>query len=334
MSISVRTCALFIALFGTTLVMAQQPLPQAPSMGTITGTVLDVSGAVVPTATVLLQGPAPADQRKTVAGDTGFFKFEGIQPRTPYRILISAPGLKDWSSNEIVLQPAQWLTLADIALAVAPVATSVDAVTVEQLAAEQVKAAESQRVLGFIPNFYVAYDHDAVPLPSKLKFQLAFRTMVDPVTIAGFGLGAALYQISDYPSYSQGAKGYGQRLGATFAGGYTNILVGNALLPSLLHQDPRYFYQGTGTTKSRLWHALSNGFVTKGDNGHDQFNFSSIGGDLASGAIANAYYPDRDRGSALVVRSALIGAGGRMLNGVVQEFVLRKFTSKHSSQEP
>jgi hypothetical protein len=106
------------------------------------------------------------------------------------------------------------------------------------------------------------------------------------------------------------------------------------VLPSLLHQDTRYFYQGTGTTKSRLLHAISSPFVIQGDNGRRQFNFSGIGGNLAAGAIANAYYPDKDRGVNLVVRSALIGAGGRMVNALAQEFLLKKFTSRRKKPVP
>jgi hypothetical protein len=162
-----------------------------------------------------------------------------------------------------------------------------------------------------------------------LKFHLATKFLTDPVTTAGFLLNAAIYQAAGYPSYRQGAKGFGQRLGATFVGGYTNILVGDAILPSLLHQDTRYFYQGTGTTKSRLIHALSSPFVIRGDDGRREINFSAIGGDLVSGAVANAYYPDKDRGARLVLSSALIGAGGRAANAVVQEFLLHKFTSRH-----
>ena len=70
--------------------------------------------------------------------------------------------------------------------------------------------------------------------------------------------------------------------------------------------------------------------MIKGDDGRHEVNFSGIGGDLASGAVANAYYPDKDRGAKLVLSGALIGAGGRMANAVVQEFVLRKFTSQHA----
>ena len=180
--------------------------------------------------------------------------------------------------------------------------------------------------------FYVTYEHNAAPLTPKLKFQLALKALTDPVTIGGFGLNAAIYQAVGYPSYGQGAAAYGQRLGATFVGGYTKILLGDAVFASLLHQDPRYFYQGTGTTKSRLLHALATPFITRGDDGHRKINYSNILGDLASGAIANAYYPSQDRGAGLVARSALIGVGGRMALGIIQEFVLHKWTSRHSAQ--
>ena len=198
----------------------------------------------------------------------------------------------------------------------------------EELAVHQVKAEEQQRITGVIPNFYVVYDRDAVPLTPKLKFQLATKSLTDQITTAGFLLNATIYQMSGYPTYRQGAQGYGQRLGATFAGGYTNILVGDAILPSVLHQDPRYFYQGTGTTRSRLVHALSSPFVVRGDDARREINWSNIGGDLASGAVANPYYPEKDRGAKLVLSSALIGAGGRVASAVLQEFVFHKFTSR------
>jgi hypothetical protein len=105
-------------------------------------------------------------------------------------------------------------------------------------------------------------------------------------------------------------------------------MIGGAILPSLLHQDPRYFYQGTGTKKSRALHAISNPFVCRGDNGHRQPNYSSLGGDLASVALSNAYYPASNRGAGLVFENFVISTGERMLASLVQEFVLNKFTSK------
>jgi len=323
-------CVLVCVLWALALGVAQQVPPQAPQSATIIGTVLDITGSTVPNAIVVLQ--EPNQHRSTVTGNDGFFKFEGVNPGTPVRVVVSAFELKNWTSSEIILQPGQSFILTDLILAVAPVETSVNAATPEEVAAEQVKVQEQQRVLGVIPNFYVTYEQNPAPLTSKLKFQLAMKALTDPVTIAGFGLNAAIYQAAGYPSYGQGAKGYAQRLGATFAGGYTKIMLGDAMLPSLLHQDPRYFYQGTGTTKSRLLHALATPFITRGDDGRRELNYSNILGDLASGAIANAYYPSQDRGAGLVARSALIGVGGRMAFGVLQEFVLHKCTSRHSSQ--
>jgi hypothetical protein len=323
-----RVHLLFFLLCASTFSVAQQTSPSTLQTGTIQGTVVDADGGTVPNATVILQGSSTVDRRTIVTGTNGFFKFDQIPAGTPHQILVSAPGLKNWASTQIVLRPGQFFLLSAIQLAVAPVQTTVSAVTEEEVATEQVKIAEQQRIIGFIPNFYVVYDKQFVPLTPKLKFKLALRALVDPVTFAGFGLNAAFYQAGHYPSYDQDLEGFGQRLGATFAGGYTNVMVGDAILPSLLHQDPRYFFQGTGTTKSRLWHAVSSPFVTKGDDGHREINFSNIGGDLASGAIANAYYPDKDRGVHLVIKSTLIGAGGRAANAVFQEFLLHKFTSK------
>jgi len=325
--------ALVLFLCTVTFAVAQQALSQQPQTGTILGTVLDATGSTVPNATVVLQGPGPNDQRTLVTTDNGFFEFDGVNPATPVHIMVSAVDLKNWTSNEIILQPGQSRIVTDISLDVAQVETSVNAVMPEQVAAEQVKAQEQQRIIGILPNFYVTYEHKPAPLTSKLKFQLAMKALTDPVTITGFGLNAAIYQAAGYPSYGQGWAAYGQRLGATFAGGYSKILLGDAVLPSLFHQDPRYFYQGTGTTKSRLLHALSTPFITRGDDGRREINYSNILGDLASGAIANAYYPSQDRGAGLVARSALIGVGGRMALGIVQEFVLHKWTS-HSSSQP
>ena len=107
----------------------------------------------------------------------------------------------------------------------------------------------------------------------------------------GLGMLAGIHQAGNVPSYGQGWNGYGARYGAAAGDGLSDIMIGGAILPSLFHQDPRYFYQGTGTTKSRALHAMSYAFVCKGDNGRRQPNYSTIGGDLASAALSDTYYP-------------------------------------------
>jgi hypothetical protein len=96
----------------------------------------------------------------------------------------------------------------------------------------------------------------------------------------------------------------------------------------VLHQDPRYFYQGTGTTKSRIRHALLSPFIARGDNGKYQPNYSSLGGDLASSALANFYYPRSDRSAGFVFRNFAIQTAERVGATLAQEFVLGRFTHR------
>ena len=306
----------------------QQITAPAPQAGTVNGTVIDVNGDIVPGAIVVLDDSVPADRRAVAANDNGFFTVAGLRPATPWRLTVSAPGFADWVAPPVTLTPGQFVYLTNIQLKLAQVVTTVNAiVSPEEIATEQVHAEEKQRVAGFIPNFYVVYDPNAAPLTARLKFQLALRTAIDPVTIAGVALVSATDQAGDVPNFQEGAEGYGQRVGANYLNGFTDIMIGGALLPSLLHQDPRYFYQGTGTKKSRILHAISSPIVTRGDNGRPEPNISSIGGDLASAAIANSYYPASNRGPELLLSTALINAGARMTNGLIQEFVLRGITT-------
>ena len=124
-----------------------------------------------------------------------------------------------------------------------------------------------------------------------MKFELAYKDLTHPVFFARTAAWAGVQQAADTPNYRQGAKGYGERLGAGLADATTEGLIGNAILPSLLHQDPRYFYQGTGTKRSRALHAILAPFICKGDNGASQPNYSTWGGSLISSSISIAYYP-------------------------------------------
>jgi Carboxypeptidase regulatory-like domain len=326
MSTRLRLCLLILSVSVTSAAVAQYVSAPEPQTETMFGTVVDVNDATIPGATVALEGPSHADPQRVVTGDNGFFQLEHLKPGIPYHVTVSAKGFADWRSPEVILKPGQYMNLTGIRLRVA-VAVTVNAVlSTEEIATEQVRVEEKQRVLGFIPNFYVVYDHNFVPLTPKLKFRLALRTMTDPITFVGTAFLAGIDQAADTPDYEQGAKGFGQRFGAHYANGLTDIFIGGAILPSILHQDPRYFYQGTGTKKSRVRHALTNPFICKGDNGRWQPNYSSLGGYLASGAIANAYYPESNRGPGLVFSTAFTDIAANMANSLIQEFLLRKLT--------
>jgi hypothetical protein len=299
-----------------------------PQTGSIVGIVTDPDESVIPNATIVVEDASTNDRHTGISASDGSFLIEGLRPWIAYHVVIHAKSFADWSSStSITLRPGQQWDLTEVKLAVAEVSTTVSAIQPEQLAIEQVKEEEKQRVLGIFPNFYTAYDPRIVPLSAKLKFSLALRASTDVATLGASAFLAGINQASDgSPNYVQGAKGYGQRFGAAYAVGATNIFLGGAILPAILHQDPRYFYQGTGSHRSRAWHAIAAPFWTRNDNGRWEFNYSSIGGDFATGALANTYYPPRNRGAGLVFSTALTSIGGRVANALAQEFILSKFT--------
>jgi hypothetical protein len=328
-------CSLLLCLC-LSQVSAAQELPSSPTAAaaTVIGTVLDVNGGTIAGAAVVLQGLSVTDQT-VVADDNGFFRLEHLTPGIPYHMAVSAKGFASWTSPEFTLKPDQFTEQTGIRLAVAAVESSVTvSLSPKEIATEQLKIEEQQRVLGFIPNFYTVYDKHPAPLTAKMKFKLALKTSTDPVTMMGSAFIAGLDHAADTPDYGQGTEAYFKRFGANYANGFTDILFGGAVLPSILHQDPRYFYQGTGTTKSRLRHALLNPIICTGDNGNSQFNFSGLGGYMISGAIANTYYPESNRGPGLVFSTFGIDVGADMANGVIQEFLLKKLTPSAKKNHP
>jgi hypothetical protein len=306
-----------------------QDIPAPPlHPGTISGTVVDVNNAIVPGADVILQNLVTGEKHSMMSADDGSYAFGNLRSGITYQVRISAVGFVPWTSPVISVGPGQLRFVAGSRLQFAGEAASVVVyASSAQIAAEELRSEERQRVLGVFPNFYVVYRHDAAPLSSKVKMKLALKASTDPVFFAAVAFTAAVDQAGDTPDFGQGAKAYGQRMGALSANGFSDILIGEAILPSVLHQDPRYFYQGSGTKLSRTLHALSSAFICKGDNGRREPNYSAVGGDLAAGAISNIYYPHGNRGAGIVFENALISSGGRMANGLVQEFILRRFTS-------
>jgi hypothetical protein len=307
---------------------APVPATPAPQPGSINGTVTDTNDDVIPGATIILTGPGPTDSHTAKANASGFFEISDLAPGT-YHLSITMKDFTDWKAPEITLKPGQDLDVPDITMQVGSSFVVTALYSPVQVATQEVHIEEEQRVLGVLPNFYVVYNSSGVPLTAKLKFQLAIKSTFDPATFVAANMYAGMEQAGERPDYVEGAKGYGQRLGSTYADGFTDILIGGAILPTLLHQDPRYFYLGPdrGNKKHRFWYAVATPFICKGDNGKWEPNYSSIGGDLASGAISELYYPETNRGVGLVFSSAAIGAGGRVVNALAQEFVLRKLTT-------
>ena len=295
--------------------------------GSILGTVVDTSGDPIPGATVVLEGRA-GDHLTAVTKDDGAFAFHEATSGIAYQISVTADGFADWNSS-LTVEPGQNNTLPEIKLRILAVQRAVTvSYSSKEVATQQLKAEEQQRIFRFIPNIYVVYEPHPEPLTAKMKFELAYKDFTHPLFFARTAAWAGVEQAADIRNYPQNTRGYGERLGTSFADATTEGLIGNAILPALLHQDPRYFYDGNGTRKSRARHAILAAFVCKGDNGKSQPNYSTWGGSLISSSISMAYYPASDRNAEHLFRTFGMGMGLHVAGSLAQEFLLAKFTSR------
>jgi len=134
------------------------------------------------------------------------------------------------------------------------------------------------------------------PLTRSAKFKVAVDDSFDPSAflVAGVFAGISMAQ-KQYPHFGQGAEGFGKYYGGAFADQAIGNFMTEALFPVALHQDPRYFTKGRGGFWKRTGYAMSREVVTRGDNGHNQFNTSELAGNAVAAGISNLYYPSQDR---------------------------------------
>ena len=312
------------------MVTASGSAPAA--MASLHGVVASSDGAVYEGARVALAltGSQAAPAASTQTDSAGAFSFSNL-PAGAFTLTVSSPGFVPQSVSGVLAAGESF----DAQTIVLPVAASANEVTVSgesriEIAQQQLGLEEKQRVLGVFPNYYVSYDRDAVPLNARQKFQLALRTTIDPVTWIMTGAVAGMEQAGHtFAGYGQGAQGYGKRYGANYADGFSDVMIGGAILPSLLRQDPRYFYKGTGTVSSRALYAIANSFVCKGDNGRWQPNYSGILGGLAAGGLSNLYYPESEHsGLEVTFANALLGTAEGAMQNLAQEFIVRRLTPR------
>jgi hypothetical protein len=306
---------------------APEDLQKVP--GTITGSVVGQDGIAVAGAHVQLSQEGQSVSWEVTSNEEGQFTFTKVAPGS-FQLVITSEGFAAHTSTG-ELHSGENFTVPQVSMVLATNATEVRVeVSVIEIAQEQLKDEEKQRVLGVIPNFYVTYVPNAAPLTPKQKYNLAWRLNIDPVSFLLAGQTAGIQQAqNEFSGYGQGAEGYAKRYAATYANFTISNFLGSAVFPSIFKQDPRYFYKGIGTTKSRVLYALANAVICKGDSGHWQVNYSGIIGSLASGGISNLFYPASDRnGPALTFENTAMSVGSTAIFNLMQEFVLRKLTLK------
>ncbi len=301
--------------------------PAAQTGAGIAGTVTAPDGHVIVGAQVTLISKTATSQQTTVTDGEGTFHFAPL-PAGTFQITVTAIGFAPWVSHDIALTQNQQYQVPEISLEIASASTTVQAVfTGYDLAEQQIHLEEKQRVLGVFPNFYTSYVWKAEALTAGQKFRLAWRSVIDPVTFLSTGAVAGAQQLNNsFADYGQGAEGYAKRYGANYADGFIGLMLGGAVFPSILHQDPRYFYKGTGSIRSRALYALSTVVICRGDNGRWQPNYSNVLGTFAAGGISNAYYPANDRGFGLTVENSFIGLAAGGGAALLQEFLIKKIS--------
>ncbi len=298
----------------------------APELASISGTVRDGDGFAVPGARVTIASTNHVVEREATSSKEGAFAFSGLVPGG-YRLEISEVGLDRPVEVEVVLGAGERRELPIVGMRILTTTVRVVA-SVDEVAQSQVAAQETQRVFGFVPNYYSSYIWDAAPMTPKLKFKLALRATTDPVSFLAAAVLAGVEQKHNtFPGYSQGSGGYAERFGAAYADAFVGKLVSRAVLPSVLHQDPRYFYRGSGSVGSRIIYALRAAVITRRDDGRMQPNYSQVLGNFAASGISNVYRAPGDRTASLTFRNGLIMTASGAVENLFREFLSRKFTS-------
>ena len=208
--------------------------------------------------------------------------------------------------------------------------------TAQEQASEDLKKEEKQRILGIMPDFNMMNNADAPPLSPKQKFHLFWKSSTDPFAFMLASIVAGIGQAEDnFPEYGQGAEGYFKRFGAAYTDAFDGNLWGNAILPTILHEDPRYFRKGTGSAGGRVLHAALSTVWSRRDNGNWGPNYANVLGNIIGGGISNAYYPESDRGVGLTFSRALVVTAEGAIGAQLVEFwpdISRKFLNKKSHQ--
>jgi hypothetical protein len=311
------------------------PSPTVP-IATVSGTIADTDGAAIPAAHVALKDTASAAIREVESDGQGAFAFSPVVPGQ-YVVTVHAAGFSPWKIHDVIIvHEGEDLVIPEVQLGVEAINTSVNAISVEDLAERQITVEEHQRILGILPNFYVSYLPNAQPLTRRQKFKLAVHVSVDPITFFKVGVASGIEQWQDdFSGYGQEFSGYAKRFGAGYGDSLSSTFLGAALFPSLFHQDPRYYYRGHGPVVVRALYAISTTVVCKGDSGHWQPNFSNVLGNLGAAGISSLYYPASDQHSVQVtVDNTLLGVAEGAFGTLFQEFLLHHFTHGIPPQQP
>jgi hypothetical protein len=214
----------------------------------------------------------------------------------------------------------------------APPAPGADS-SASQLAAAEPVLTQDKRAFGVLPNYRtVEGSIPFSPLTTRQKFTIATKDTIDGPSYILAGIFSGISQMTNaHPSFGQGLEGYMHRYGTAIADQDIGNFMTEAIMPTLLHEDPRYFRNGQGSVAHRIGYAVSRVAVAKTDKGNATFNFSEFLGNGVTGAIGNAYYPD-EVGFGDTMQRMFTQIGTDSISNVLKEFwpdIKRKYFNKH-----
>ena len=180
---------------------------------------------------------------------------------------------------------------------------------------------QDKRIAGILPNYRTADNTmPFAPLTVGQKWKIATKDTFDYPSYILAGAFAGISQLDNSnPSFGQGLKGYAKRYAAGIADQDMGNFMTEAIYPTLLHEDPRYFRKVNGSVKGRLLWAVERVVITKTDSGASQFNFSEWLGNGTVAAIGNLYYPN-EQGFGSTMQRMVTQVGTDAISDVLKEF--------------
>ena len=317
-----RTLLLLALLFSVPAVCAGQDAATS-----VSGTIVDPTSTAVDGARVDLTLIDGTEVETSTSDAGGAFRLGGVRPGT-YLVTVRAAGFARFMTQPFtVTAQTRECVLPPSVLALEEFSTSIVVRSTAALAAAQIKAQEKQRLAGVLPNFYVSYVSDAAPLTSRQKLSLATHETFDWTAFIGSSVVAATDQATHaHSGFGSGPSGYAKRWATSFADDRTGDLLDHYVFATAFRQDPRYFYQGTGTPASRTLHAVTSAFVARRDGGGLMPNYAYVFGNIGAAALSNAYYPRAARGTDLLVTNVAVGFAKRAAANLIQEFAGKRLT--------
>ena len=238
--------------------------------------------------------------------------------------ILPAPAIC-WAQTQVAQQPLMLPSDEALESSAGEVAIgpSEEAAAIEPGKKDASQSQQTKRMFWVVPNFgAVDANTQLPPLSTHEKFALAEHDgIVDYSTFTWTGiLAAQAMLLNSDPELGHGIRGYGRYYWRNYTDGVSGTFFTEAIVPSITHEDPRYYTMGNGGFFRRMGYAISRAFVTKTDSGGTSFNWSEVAGNGLEAALSNAYYPPQERGLNQTARNWATQMESAVLNHVFQEF--------------